>query len=601
MISFGIMQVEGFASVVNEEFDWGQEGLNIIQAPNGSGKTTFINALVWGIFGKVLSGSVEPWEHTRPDNYRGTKIVIPIIVGKKQITITRHNNYTKLKNAILIHVDGDLKDWGNKNETQKKINDTLGYTFDLFKNSIIFGQKLKRLISETGPNKKKVFDDAFEITYIQRAKDISSNTLSTLRTDVLKQEKVFDKVSEKLTGKKVEITAEENMVANFETIKKSEIKTERKVISGLKAKIKQIEFDWTELDNLNHDLEISEKDSYSQIEIIKEEQKLGGLKVSLLNLEETAKQLIKSKLSLETKLENVPTKCDHCQRAYTKSNQSDEKKRIKKEIENNVSEYQKEIDSISKLKRQIKELKTTISSANNTNKDIEYCKEHINKLEEVKSTISEYGEKIEEHRKKVKEIKKKELENNLEELYLELTALENQFKVEKKKLRRLNKDVEIQEWLIKDPLSNSGLKAFIFNQMLDNINERLEFYTKFIDFQVAFFMDMKSANKNLETYVFKGEEPVPYDDLSGGQQQAVDIVTAFAIHDIVSDTKNCSLLVMDEVFESLDKDNIEIMTELIQEKAQEKCLYLVTHRAEFNPTNSNIIKVRYSDGVSSLY
>ena len=32
MIRFGEMVVEGFASIANEEFNWGLEGLNIIQA-----------------------------------------------------------------------------------------------------------------------------------------------------------------------------------------------------------------------------------------------------------------------------------------------------------------------------------------------------------------------------------------------------------------------------------------------------------------------------------------------------------------------------------------------------------------------------------------
>ena len=178
--------------------------------------------------------------------------------------------------------------------------------------------------------------------------------------------------------------------------------------------------------------------------------------------------------------------------------------------------------------------------------------------------------------------------------------MQSQAKLKAKEVKKVNRDVKTYIWLIQDPLSNSGLKAFIFNQMLGDINERLEYYTKFISFQVAFVIDMKSAHKNLETFVFKSGEPIPYEDLSGGQQQAVDIVTAFATHDIVSDNKECSLLVMDEVFESLDKDNIEIMTELIQDKSQDKCLYVVTHRAEFNPTNANSILIDYHEGVTTM-
>ena len=48
---------------------------------------------------------------------------------------------------------------------------------------------------------------------------------------------------------------------------------------------------------------------------------------------------------------------------------------------------------------------------------------------------------------------------------------------------------------------------------------------------------------------------------------------------------------MDELFESLDKSNIEIMSELIQDKSRDKSLFLITHRSEFTPTNANIINI----------
>jgi len=151
-----------------------------------------------------------------------------------------------------------------------------------------------------------------------------------------------------------------------------------------------------------------------------------------------------------------------------------------------------------------------------------------------------------------------------------------------------------------DPLSNAGLKAFIFNQMLDKINDRLDYYSRFIGFQVLFDINMESANKDLKTFVFIDDNLVPYEDLSGGQQQSVDVATAFAIHDVVNEGRKCNVLAMDEIFESLDKNNIEIVSELIQDKVANKSLYLITHRSEFAPTNANIIKVSYKNGFTSV-
>ena len=604
MIDFGKMKVEGFASIANEEFDWGVEGLNIIQAPNGYGKTKFINALVWCLYGKCLSGSVEPWEHTRLASYRGTRVELGFFVNETPIRVVRFKDYGKDKNRLELVVDDGEEDTGDKKDTQKDIEKLVGYSYELFKNSIIFGQKLKRIISESGPNKKKVFDDAFEIAYIPKAKKLAEEKLTEFRTEGLKAFNTWELNEEKITGKKAEIEAEKKMVANFEDDKKKDVKEERKLLKPLKVElvklVKENEGIDLELHNYKLELELLEKDAYTDKEYLTLEKKLTKLESKKDQLSDEGVKAQQEMNTLLGQYENVPESCDKCQRPFTTKEKAKEKENIWKRYEIEKANYQKLYGTISKLRGQIKGVEGDIASAMKTNESIDSCKESIEELEEVLETISELKEKIQGYKDKIKKIKEKQLVNNIEKLRVELTDLQFSLKQKAKAVKRIQRDIKVNEWLIRDPLSNSGLKAFIFNQMLDSINERLEFYTKFIGFQVAFVIDMNSAHKNLETFVFKEGEPVPYEDLSGGQQQAVDIVTAFAIHDIVSDTKECSLLVMDEVFESLDKDNIEIMTELIQDKAQNKCLYVVTHRAEFNPTNTNLILIGYQNGVTSV-
>lgn len=604
MIDFGKMKVEGFASIANEEFDWGLEGLNVIQAPNGYGKTKFINALVWCLYGKCLSGSVEPWEHTRSSSYRGTRVEQEFFVKDIPIKVIRFKDYGRDKNRLELIIDDGEKDTGDKKDTQKEIEKLIGYSYELFKNSIIFGQKLKRIISESGPNKKKVFDDAFEIAYIPKAKKLAEEKLTEFRTEGLKALGIWELNEEKITGKKAEIEAEKKMVANFEEDKKKDVKEERELIKPLKEKkvklIKENKGIDLRLQEYKSELELLEKDAYTDKEYLALEKKLTKLESKEDELSDKGVSFQQEIDMLSAQYNNVPDICDKCRRPFTKKEKEKEKKIIGERYEVEKENYQQLKDNTSKLRGQIKEIEGDIASAMKTKESIDSCKENIEELEEILKAISELKEKIQGYKDKIKKIKEKQLVNNIEKLSVELTDLQFSLKQKAKVVKRVQRDIKVNEWLIRDPLSNSGLKAFIFNQMLDSINERLEFYTKFIGFQVAFVIDMNSAHKNLETFVFKDGEPVPYEDLSGGQQQAVDIVTAFAIHDIVSDTKECSLLVMDEVFESLDKDNIEIMTELIQDKAQNKCLYVVTHRAEFNPTNTNLILIGYQNGVTSM-
>lgn len=604
MIRFGKMVVEGFASIVDEEFDWGIEGLNIIQAPNGYGKTKFINALVWCIFGKTLTGSVEPWPHTRPSSYRGTRVVQHINIGLEEILITRYKDYPKFKNSLILRINNKDPEDGDKADIQKEIEKIIGYTYDLFKNSIIFGQKLKRIISETGPNKKKVFDDAFEIAYIPKAKKLAEGKLTEFRLEESKALNKWELVEEKIRGKESEVEAERKMVANFEIDKKKDTKEERRLILPLKRERNKLFEDNEEADlhlyQWRHDLEIFEHDSYDEEEIIKKEKELTKLETNRDNILEAAQDIQTKITGLVLESKSVPDFCDKCKRLFTKQEKLAEKKLIQERIDLEKTHYIQATNNLSTIKGQIKELDGEIASANECNESIVSNKKEIERLEEVLQAISDLDEKIQGHKDNIKNIKKKHLINNITDLEIELRDLKSKLRAEGTDLKKIQRDVKTNEWLIKDPLSNAGLKAFIFNEMLDDINERLEFYTKFIGFHVAFLIDMQSAHRNLETYVFKDGEPVPYDDLSGGQQQSVDIVTAFAIDDVVSDTKECMLLVMDEVFEYLDKDNIEIMTELIQDKAQSKCLYLVTHRAEFSPTNANIIYIDFKNGITSL-
>lgn len=603
MINFGLAKVEGFASIEYEEFDWGLPGLNVIQAPNGYGKTKFINALMWCLYGKTLSGSVEPWAHTRSSIYKGTKVSTIINSNSIEARITRYKDYSKWKDSLILEIDGEDQKKG-KRETQIEIEKLIGYSYDLFKNTIIFGQKLKRLISESGPAKKKIFDEAFEIAYIPKAKKLADEKLKEHRVEFMKAESVVQLIQEKVFGKESELNSQKIMVENFEEDKNKEIKTEREIIAELRTKLRNITENNLEADLIKHEweleLEMFEKDALSEKEILK-------LEKDLIKLESDVDRWLEDKILLKrdidrlnSDLKSLPEKCSECGRAYSKQDRGEQKLRIKLDLIEKQKVLQSKEIAIGAIQGQILEVETEIASANNLLESINSCKNTIEKLEVVLKDIQDIKDEIQGHKNKINSIKERKLKNNIIKLNLELMELKRELKDKAIVLRKVKRDVNINEWLVKDPLSNSGLKAFIFNWMLDDINERLEFYTKFINFQVAFMIDMKSANKDLETYVFKDGEPVPYEDLSGGQQQAVDIVTAFAIHDVVSGTKDCSLLIMDEIFESLDKDNIEIITELIQDKAKSKCLYLVTHRNEFNPTNANIIRISYSHGITRI-
>ena len=97
---------------------------------------------------------------------------------------------------------------------------------------------------------------------------------------------------------------------------------------------------------------------------------------------------------------------------------------------------------------------------------------------------------------------------------------------------------------------------------------------------------MGKASKPFQTFVYKGDSVKDYDDLSGGQKLRVDICIAFAMHDLITESSNINILVMDEVFEGLDNEGIEIVFELIRGKSETKSVYLITHSDLIDSLNS---------------
>lgn len=618
MLTFKLMTVEGFASIGNEEFHWDLPGLNIIQAPNGFGKSKFVNALIWGLFGKTLTGSVEPWEKVRAKGYKGTLVTIEFIVGENKYKIYRCKDYKGLvlkargKNRLEITINDDPSPIRSKGDRQQELENILGYSYDLFKNSIIFGQKLKRLVSETGPNKKKVLDEAFDLVYIQKARVIADIQYKQSLIEYQKQLGVCSKVEYQITNLNSLIELEESHIKSFEKAKDEEIQRLKNAISNKELNLKSLEADNISLEDIINSIKSlnDELITHGDLGKLDQEKRIKSNTVMELGfkIKDQERSLKDISPELDSLLSFKPiTHCFNCNKPYTPSEIKEEKEKAKKRTEELITLRNNINNNIELYKRQILELNGQISSINNSINNINILLEKFKKLEREKSSAELYEYKLETIKSEINSLKNqieiennKTPQNNIDNLTRELRTKILELKKEHKTLRILKLDVSINKWLLDDPLSNSGLRAFIFDHMLDSINQRLEYYAPFINTQVAFIIDLESSRKDIKTLILKYNDLVSYEDLSGGQQQTVDIVSSFAIHDVVSKAKNCSLMIMDELFESLDKDNIEILTELIADKARDKCLYLITHRSEFAPTNSNIINIGYKNGVTYI-
>lgn len=604
MLKFGLMTVEGFGPLEKIEFDWSLEGLNIIRAKNGTGKTKLINALVWACYGKTLSGSVLTWKKHRAKDYKGAMVCLSFTKDGIYYQVIRCKEYTgiiegaKGKNRLLIYKEGKLQESDGKKESKENLSEIMGYSFDLFKNSIVFGQKLKRLVSETGPNKKKLLDEAFEVTYIAKALEKANQEYKTLSGNTTLLEQIIESLNQRIEQVNKEIERENQLLLSFESDKKADLESERIKVKALRKTLAENIRKHKELEGSYERWNLKRQEIEKSNQILKDKPDI-DLKIALA--ERDAKLLKKEISNANSEIESVPVKCSECGKDYTLSEREERINKLKdiikaktiklKHIEEGISSNKNQLSSFIKLEEEVDILI----------KDKKLLEKQINDALNLGNQIEFIKNQLKEKRKNITKIKAKTLPKNSNDPSRTLRELITELETKTTELVEVEKTRDDYKFLISDPLSNSGLKAFIFDQMLDSVNERLEYYAKFSGMNIALIVNMRSANKDIDTVIEDSKgEIVTYEELSGGQQQKVDIVTLFALHDTTTITKDCSLLIMDELFESLDRDNIELLTDLIQDKSKNKNLFLITHRTEFTPTNSNIITLSTKEGHTSI-
>lgn len=571
MIQFGNIIIEGFCSIPYLELNLGSKGITVIRGATGEGKTTILSALVWGAYGKNLKGKsdVNTWEKYRPKNYNGTKVEIYFGKDGKTHKITRCLKYkgevngAKGKDRLIYEIDAVEVSEKSKGEIQALINADLGMSYSLFMNSILFGQGMKRLIQESSSDKKDLFEEIFELGYISKARDIAKGYY----TEALRE---YNEISQKYSSSKEKKQSIQRMLDDLK-------KQANHVKNDLSSRVKVLEKKLSLLAKTKKENELKETVTYKN-RIEQRIQEARDNQKELLNKINDAKK--KTRVSLE---EFIGVIIKLLKRGDIKNSLKRlmEVKKAFGDIERLQDKCSKLADKISNYRDKLEELRDQEYEANKVQRDIDLTHAEIKKL-------------LSEKRAGVNLGLIKKYKTQLSTLSDKLQSIESEMEEKRTK-------VDNYKWVMDDPLGNSGIKAFLFESSLDILNETLESYSEVLGFSILFYVDIQGVKKDFNTQIIMDGIEVSYEELSGGQKTLVNIAMAFAMNEVMTKAKGINIAFLDEVFENLSSEYVDLVIGLIRKIYKDKTLYLISHQESLPIPNARVLTVTRERGLSQYH
>ena len=571
MIQFGNIIIEGFCSIPYLELNLGSKGITVIRGATGEGKTTILSALVWGAYGKNIKGKsdVNTWDKYRPKNYNGTKVEIYFGKDGKTHKITRCLKYkgevngAKGKDRLIYEIDAVEVSEKNKGEIQALINADLGMSYSLFMNSILFGQGMKRLIQESSSDKKDLFEEIFELEYISKARDIAKGYY----TEALRE---YNEISQKYSSSKEKKQSIQRMLDDLK-------KQANHVKNDLSSRVKVLEKKLSLLAKAKKENELKETVTYKN-RIEQRIQEARDNQKELLNKINDAKK--KTRVSLE---EFIGVIIKLLKRGDIKNSLKRlmEVKKAFGDIERLQDKCSKLADKISNYRDKLEELRDQEYEANKVQRDIDLTHVEIKKLLSEKRAGVNLG-LIKKYKTQLSTISDK------------LQSIESEMEEKRAK-------VDNYKWVMDDPLGNRGIKAFLFESSLDILNETLESYSEVLGFSILFYVDIQGVKKDFNTQIIMDGIEVSYEELSGGQKTLVNIAMAFAMNEVMTKAKGINIAFLDEVFENLSSEYVDLVIGLIRKIYKDKTLYLISHQESLPIPNARVLTVTRERGLSQYH
>lgn len=552
MIVFEKIRWKNFLSYGNyfTQITLNKSEMTLICGENGAGKTTFLDAICFCLFGKPFRNINIP---QLPNSINGKDCVVEceFRIGNANYLVRRGLN----PKIFEIFKDGKMLDQDSKSKDYQKMLDEqiLKMSYKSFCQVVILGStNYVPFMRLPAADRRSIVESLLDIGIFSSMNVVLKNRISTNREEIRSCE-----------------TAMEILL--------SKIETQRKYLNMLEEKSR------SSLDELEEELKSTTetKNNLNALTV-----KGGNILATMTKNRDLYRKKIgnisdlkKIKNSLERKMDSLDTdismyisskeiSCPSCGREMTDDHR-------KKEIETKKLKLEEVNKGIIDIDAKITDENRFILN-NKLDKIEDECDRFQSVLNEHRHKLGVAEKMIERLSGDIEKIKKSQ--QSLDDEQTALEKLIDRSEEGKKNLEEKNNEQTLlgsAQAILKD----SGIKTKVIRHYLPIMNKLINNYLACMDFFVQFNLDENFD----ETIKSRYRDEFTYASFSEGEKMRIDLSLLLAWREIarLKNSTNCNLLVLDEVFDSsLDGTGMDEFMKLLKGMGSRCNIFVISHKSD---------------------
>ena len=551
--------------VLGENLDLGGDDSG---ARNGTGKTTIINALSYGLYGQALT-NIKRDNLINKTNAKNMLVTVDFDVNGQEYRIERGRK----PNVLKLYVNGQEQEGyeddsqGDSRETQHDIEELLGMSHDMFKHILALNTYTEPFLAMRANDQRTIIEQLLGVTILsEKAEQLKEQIKAT--KDAIQAEEIRIKAVQ---------DANKRIEEQIENLKKRQ----RLWHAKREEDCANMERALRDLAGIDIDEEIEKHRALADYTTKKKRKEEAERWIKSIDVAVAKEE--KTVLKLEGEIEELKNhKCYACGGQLHDTNMEvmlASKQKLLQECAMQLlaheSQKQEHLETVAEI--------GNLGAVPNVYYDtLEQALEHRNTLDQLVKTLDARQEEQDPYVEQIEDMQN--------------TALET---VTWDQINTLTQIKEHQEFLLKLLVNkDSFVRKKIIDQNLNYLNNRLGSYLHAIGLphEVKFLNDLSVEITEL------GRD-LDFDNLSRGERNRLILSLSWAFRDVWESLyKPINLLFIDEMIDSgMDTSGVENSLAILKKMARErnKSVFLVSHKDELSGRVNNILTVTKENGFTS--